>query len=112
MILKGSQRGGGGNLAAHLMNMQDNEHIRLHELRGFACDDLRGAFKEAEAISLGTKCRQYLFSLSLSPPERASVPEDTFERTIDHIEERLGLTGQPRAIVFHEKDGRRHAHCV
>lgn len=112
MILKGSQRSGGQNLAAHLLNLKDNEHIRLHELRGFASDDLCSAFKEAEAISLGTKCRQYLFSLSLSPPEHASVPEDTFERAIDHIEERLGLTGQPRAIVFHEKEGRRHAHCV
>lgn len=112
MILKGSQRGGGSDLAAHLMKMDENEHVRLHELRGFASDNLRAAFKECEAISRGTKCRQYLFSLSLSPPERASVPEDTFERAIDHIEERLGLTGQPRAIVFHEKEGRRHAHCV
>lgn len=112
MILKGSQRSGGQNLAAHLLNVDDNEHIRLHELRGFASDDLHSAFKEAEAISLGTKCRQYLFSLSLSPPENASVPEETFERTIEQIEERLGLTGQPRAVVFHEKDGRRHAHCV
>jgi len=112
MILKGSQRSGGQNLAAHLLNAQDNEHIRLHELRGFASDDLRAAFKEAEAISLGTKCRQYLFSLSLSPPEESSVPEETFERAIERIEEKLGLSGQPRAIVFHEKEGRRHAHCV
>lgn len=112
MILKASQRGGGSDLAAHLMKVEDNEHVRLHELRGFASDDLRAAFKEIEAISRGTKCRQYLFSLSLSPPERASVPEETFERAIEQIEGRLGLTGQPRAIVFHEKEGRRHAHCV
>ena len=65
MILKGSQRGGGADLAAHLMRTDDNEHVCLHELRGFAADNLRGAFKEAEAISRGTKCRQYLFSLSL-----------------------------------------------
>lgn len=51
-------------------------------------------------------------SLSLSPPESASVSEEAFERTIDRIEDRLGLTGQPRAVVFHEKEGRRHAHCV
>lgn len=112
MILKGSQRSGGQNLAAHLSNIHDNEHVRLHELRGFASNDLRGAFKEAEAISLGTKCRQYLYSLSMSPPESASVPEEVFERTIEKIEKRLGLEGQPRAIVFHEKEGRRHAHCV
>lgn len=112
MILKASQRGGGQDLAVHLMRLDDNEHVRLHEVRGFASDDLRGAFKEAEAISLGTRCRQYLFSLSLSPPERESVPVAVFERALDEIETQLGLTGQPRVVVFHEKEGRRHAHCV
>jgi hypothetical protein len=112
MILKGSQRGFGQNLAVHLMKLDDNEHIELHELRGFAADDLKGAFKEAEAISRGTQCRQYLFSLSLSPPEAERVPVAIFENAIERVEGRLGLTGQPRAIVFHEKEGRRHAHCV
>lgn len=112
MILKGSQRGGGADLAAHLLRRDENEHVLVHELRGFASDDLRGAFKEAEAISRGTKCRQYLFSLSLSPPESARVSVADFEAAIDRIETRLGLDGQPRAIVFHEKEGRRHAHCV
>lgn len=112
MILKGSQRGSGQNLAVHLMRTDDNEHIRVHELRGVAADDLKGAFREIEAISRGTQCRQYLFSLSLSPPEREAVPVEVFEKTIDDIEGKLGLEGQPRAIVFHEKEGRRHAHCV
>lgn len=112
MILKGSQRGFGQNLAAHLLNTRDNEHVALHELSGFYADDLKGAFREAEAISRGTRCRQYLFSLSLSPPENERVPPAIFERAIDQIEERLGLQGQPRAVVFHEKEGRRHAHCV
>ena len=112
MILKGSQRSGGQNLAAHLMNVSDNEHVLVHEVRGFASNDLKGAFKEAEGISRGTKCRQYLFSLSLSPPEHAAVSAAEFERTLTRIEDRLGLQGQPRAVVFHEKEGRRHAHCV
>jgi len=112
LILKGSQRGGGQDLAVHLMRTDQNEHVRLHETRGFMSDDLRGAFKEAEAISRATKCRQFLFSLSLSPPEREKVPVDVFEQAIERIEARLGLEGQPRAIVFHEKEGRRHAHCV
>jgi len=112
MILKASQRGGGQNLAAHLMRADDNEHISLHQLRGFASDDLRGAFKEAEAISQGTKCKQYLFSLSLSPPESEAVSAEEFEAAIDRIEARLGLEGQPRAIVIHEKEARRHAHVV
>jgi uncharacterized protein (DUF2267 family) len=112
MILKASQRGGGRDLALHLLRADDNEHIRIHELRGFTADDLPGAFKEVDAISRGTKCRQYLFSLSLSPPEHEHVTIADFEQAIGTIETRLGLAGQPRAIVFHEKEGRRHAHCV
>ncbi|MFY9294284.1 MAG: relaxase/mobilization nuclease domain-containing protein [Methylorubrum rhodinum] len=112
MILKGSQRGSGQNLAVHLMRTDDNEHVRLHELRGFSGNDLREAFKETEAVSRGTRCRQYLFSLSLNPPEDAHVSVADFESAIDRAEGRLGLTGQPRAVVFHEKEGRRHAHCV
>ena len=112
MILKASQRSGGQELAAHLLRTDENEHVDLHELRGFADDDLHGAFKEAQAIARGTKCRQYLFSLSLNPPEAENVPVEAFEAAIDQIEDKLGLEGQPRAIVFHEKEGRRHAHCV
>ena len=112
MILKGSQRGGGQELAVHLMRSDENEHVEVHELRGFAADDLPGAFKEVQAVSRATKCRQFLFSLSLNPPEAESVPVAVFEAAIDRIEEKLGLEGQPRAVVFHEKEGRRHAHCV
>ncbi|SDU42736.1 relaxase/mobilization nuclease domain-containing protein [Stappia sp. ES.058] len=112
MILKASQRGGGAQLARHLLNDTDNDHVRVHELRGFVASDLHGAFKEAHAISRGTRCRQFLFSLSLSPPETAKVPIEVFEKAIVAIEAKVGLSGQPRAIVFHEKEGRRHAHCV
>jgi len=112
MILKGNQRANGRELALHLMNVEDNEHAVIHELRGFLADGLIDAFKETEAISLGTKCQQYLFSLSLNPPQSAKVSVAEFERVIGEIERRVGLTGQPRAIVFHEKKGRRHAHCV
>jgi hypothetical protein len=112
MILKGSQRAGGAQLAAHLLNERDNDHVSLGELRGFASDDLHGAFKEAQAVASGTRCKQYLFSLSLNPPIGADVSEAQFEHVADEAEKALGLEGQPRAIVFHEKEGRRHAHVV
>ena len=112
MILKGSQRAGGSNLAVHLMRSDENEHVEVHEIRGFASTSVRGAFQEAEAISQATRCQQYLFSLSLSPPESARVPIATFEATIERIEQKLGLGDQPRVVVFHEKEGRRHCHCV
>jgi len=112
MILKGSQRAGGTQLAIHLLKTEENEHVEIHEVSGFVSDTPTDAFKEAYAISRGTKCRQFLFSLSLSPPERESVPISVFEQAIIDIEKKIGLAGQPRVIVFHEKEGRRHAHCV
>lgn len=112
MILKGNERGHGRGLAKHLLNARDKEHVELHDLRGYAADDLAGAMQESEAIARGTRCKNHLFSLSLNPPEHEDVPVEVFEAAIDRIEGRLGLEGQPRAIVFHEKEGRRHAHAV
>jgi hypothetical protein len=112
MILKGSQRGGARELARHLMNGELNEHVTVHELRGFISETLEGALEEADGVSRGTRCKQFLFSLSLNPPETADVPIPAFEQAIDGVEKRLGLQKCPRIVVFHEKNGRRHCHAV
>ena len=112
MILKASQRAGAKALAIHLLREDENDHVEVHEIRGFVADDVVGALREAYAISKGTKCRQFLFSVSLSPPETERVGVAVFKRAIETIEQRNGLNGHPRVIVFHEKNGRRHAHCV
>ena len=112
MILVGSQRAGASALASHLMNDRDNDHVEILEIDGFLSDDLHGALQEAQAISKATKCKQFLFSLSLNPPEGFMLGEDPFREAADRAEEKLGLKGQPRAIVIHEKQGRRHAHVV
>lgn len=114
MILKGNQRGSGRNLAQHLLNMTENDHVEVHELRGVAADDLLGSFLEIEATGHATPrgTAKPFYALSINPPatERAGVAD--FERAIETVEKRLALTDQPRAIVFHEKYGRRHAHVV
>ena len=111
MILKGNQRGGAKALALHLLK-DENEHVEVHRLRGFCSRNLTGALNEAYAISRGTRCKQFLFSLSLNPPPQEKVSTEAFEAAIETVERELGLTGQPCAIVFHEKEGRRHAHAV
>ncbi|MCG8323047.1 MAG: hypothetical protein MI921_26340, partial [Cytophagales bacterium] len=116
MILVGNQRGGGADLARHLMK-DDNERVVVHEIRGFVSNDLAGAFQESYAISRGTRCKQHLYSLSLNPPKEADPTPELLVDAVNRAEERLGLSGQPRAIVFHEKYGmdgsiRRHAHAV
>jgi len=111
VILQSNQRGGARNLALHLLK-DENEHVEVHEIRGFVSGDLVSALKEAQAISRGTKAKQFLFSLSLNPPPRENVSTADFKAAIVKSEEKLGLTNQPRAIVFHEKEGRRHCHAV
>lgn len=116
MIMVGNQRGGGRDLARHLLK-EENERVVVHEIRGFASDNLQAALHESYAVSQGTRCKQHLYSLSLNPPKEAVVSPDAFEDAVNRAEKRLGLEGQPRAIVFHEKRGldgevRRHAHAV
>ena len=111
MILHGNSRAGARDLALHLLK-DENDHVTIHELRGFISDNLLGAFDEIRAVCRGTRAKQYLFSLSLNPPANEQVSTEVFERSVEQAEERLGLSDQPRAIVFHEKNGRRHAHAV
>jgi len=74
MILKGNQRAGGRQMALHLLNGDQNEHVSVHEVSGFMADDVLGALNEAYAVSKGTKCKQFMYSLSLSPPQNENVP--------------------------------------
>jgi len=112
MILEANQRAGGKQLALHLLNGHENDHVEVHEVSGFISGDLIEAFTEAYAISKGSRCKQFLFSLNLNPPQLEDVPIEIFEDAINRIEQKLGLSGQPRSVIFHEKEGRRHAHCV
>jgi hypothetical protein len=44
MILHGNARGGGRELAVHLMRTDENEHVQVHDVSGFMSDDVRGHF--------------------------------------------------------------------
>lgn len=111
MIIKASQRSGARQLAQHLLSAE-NEHITVHEITGASSDNLTDALQEMQAISRATRCKKFLFSVSLNPPAHAQVKISEFEDALSRVEEKLGLQGQPRCVVFHEKEGRRHAHCV
>lgn len=111
MILHGNARGGGRELAIHLMRTDENEHVQVHAVEGFMTDDVRGAFQEIEALAKGTRCQKPLFSLSLSPPKHANASAKDFEKAIAKAEDALGLSGQPHVIVFHEKGEHRDRHC-
>jgi hypothetical protein len=113
MIPKASQRGGGQQLATHLLNEFDNDRVEIAEVRGTIAKDLHGAFAEWGAVATGTNCRKYLYSLSVNPdPEQGPLTRDQYRDFVDRTEKKLGLTGQPRALIFHVKHGREHCHAV
>ncbi len=114
MIPKASQRGLGQDLATHLLNAVDNEFVEVADVRGAVAGDLHGAFAEWEAIgSALTKSRNYLYSLSINPHVvNGPLTRAQYEDYAGRVEKALGLTGQPRALVFHIKDGREHCHVV
>lgn len=114
MIPFASQRGGGQDLATHLQNTYDNEQMEVVEIRGAIADDLHGAFKEWEVqAETLTRCRKYLYSMSINPdPQQGEMTRDEYRDYIKRAEASLGLANQPRAIVFHTKNGREHCHVV
>jgi len=118
MILKGNQRGGGQQMAAHLMNSFDNERVEIADVRGSVAQDLSGAFAEWAAEARGTRCRKYLYSLSLNPDQsQGHLTREQYLELLERTERRLKLVGQPRAVVFHEKRDeqgvlREHCHAV
>lgn len=112
MIIHGNSRGNAKQMGLHLLS-DENDHIDVLEVRGFVHDDPVGGLQEAYAHSRATKCKKFLYSASFNPPEGVVLSDEQFFDTINRAEKKLGLVGQPRVIVTHEKDGnRKHAHCV
>lgn len=112
MIIKASERGGARSLANHLTNTNDNEHVELYEVRGLIGSSLHAALLEIDGVSQGTQSKKPFFSTSFNPPQDEDVSYDQFMDAFDQLEQKLGLSDQPRVVIFHEKENRRHAHVV
>jgi len=113
MIPKGNQRAGGQQLATHLLNAYDNDRVEIADMRGAIAQDLHGAFAEWYAEAKATNCSKYLYSLSINPDHRQGpFTREHYDDFIRRTEKTLGLSGQPRAVVFHVKHGREHCHVV
>lgn len=112
MIIKGKSRSGPTSLADHLGNAEKNEQVQLLETKGTIAQDLHGALVEMAAHAAGTRCEKPLYHAAISPePPHRLTPEQRTE-AINSMEEKLGLQGQPRVVVLHEKEGREHLHVV
>ena len=112
MIIKGQSRARASELAAHLQRADTNERTETIEVRGTIARDLENALREMEALASGTRCKNPLYHASINVPIHERLGMDHWQQAVDRLEEKLGLTGQPRAVVMHEKFGREHIHVV
>ena len=111
MIIKGSSRAGPSQLARHLQRTDTNERVKILQLDS-PTGILAEAFRDWQLIAAGTRGSKGLYHANIDPDARYTMTPEQWRRSVDTLEKELGLTGQPRAVVMHEKHGRAHIHVV
>ncbi len=111
-MIKGGARRGAGELAHHLQRIDTNERMEVRELRGVLAADLDGALREMAAVAAGSRSNRPLYHASINTRADEIMTPEQKSRALDRLEAELGLTGQPRAVVVHSKEGREHLHVV
>ncbi len=115
MVIKGGSISGAARFAAHLQRTDTNEiRNEVIEMRDVAAPDLRGALREMEAVAAACpNCKKPLYQASINTQAHERMTDEQRMKAVDRLEKELGLTGQPRVVVVHEKnDGREHCHVV
>ena len=111
MIVKGGSRGGPQQLADHLQRTDTNERVEVLELQG-GTDDLAATLRDWQVLSEATRGSKGLYHVNIVPDARYDMTPAQWARAVDVLEKELGLSGQPRTVVMHEKKGRQHIHVV
>jgi hypothetical protein len=112
VVIKGTSCAGARRLAVHLTRTDTNERAEVREITGVAAEDLRGALLEMEAVAAGTRTTKPFYHASINTRADERLTEEQRAYAIGQLEEKLGLAGQPRVVVVHEKEGREHCHIV
>jgi hypothetical protein len=94
------------------MRTDTNERAEVKEIRGVAADTLSGALKEMEAVASGARTTKPFYHASINTRADEKLTDEQRTEAIDQLEKALGLTGQPRVVVIHEKEDREHCHIV
>jgi Ti-type conjugative transfer relaxase TraA len=115
MIAKGNAHNDGAKLATYMTTGKKDERAMRWELRGFASDDIREAFRSVHVMADALpQCEQPFFHVQVRNPNGEQLTRKQWDRVANRIEAKLGLTDQPRAIAFHEDldTGHEHMHIA
>ncbi len=116
MIIKGTSRAAPKQLGRHLLRGDTNEVIKILEIQS-PTGDLTEAFRDWQLLAGGTNGTLGLYHAQISPEARYQMTPEQWQRSVEVLEKELGFTGQPRAIVLHQKPDkqgidREHIHVV
>jgi hypothetical protein len=112
MIAKGTTHNNGARLAEYLIHSKEGEKAELFELRGFAEEDVVDAFRSVHVMADAMRCENPFYHCQIRTPDGETLTREQWLEVAYRIEERLGLTDQPRAIAFHDKEGHEHMHVA
>lgn len=113
MFAKGNPHNDGPYLARYLATeSKGTERAEMAELRGFASDNIFDAFALGQLMASGTRCENPFFHVYVRLPKEEALSREQWQQAADFIEMQLGFDDQPRAMVFHLKDGGEHMHLV
>jgi hypothetical protein len=112
VINKGTSCANAFRLAKHVTRRDTNERVEVKEIRGVVAEDVFGALREMEAVACGARTAKPFYHGSINTKENERLTDEQRAYAIDKLEAALGLTGQPRVVVVHEKKDREHCHIV
>jgi len=112
VINKGTSCKDAFRLAAHITRQDTNERVEVKEIRGVVAEDIFGALREMEAVACGARTTKPFYHGSINTREDERLTDEQRMYAVDKLEAALGLTGQPRVVVVHEKKDREHCHIV
>ena len=114
MIIKGNEHDNAGNLARYLLTAKENETPFVMELRDTASDDLTDTLTDWEAIGrCKSKGEKILYHAHIRLCDGETLHETQWLKMIDELEQQLGFTNCPRAIIGHDNTEKGfHVHIV
>ena len=114
MICKGKLYKSGASTADYLTREIDGERVEVAQVRGFASEDIFEALCSVDVMAKATRGEKPIFQTSVRNLPGEHLTPEQWEYAADRVEAKLGLTGQPRVIVFHidTETGDRHMHIA
>lgn len=112
MIIKGGSRSGPKQLAAHLLRTDTNETVRILDDTYSVSGDLMEALVDMQTLTMAVRGTKGLYHANIDPEAHYEMTDEQWFRAVEVLEKELGLDGQPRVVVMHEKKDRQHLHVV